>query len=117
MLFSRFVEAFEVTAVQRGVPRWEVDAGIGGMQRIGPPLTQSANAPSSEESRPITNAFRASLSVEIIPFRLVGSGAYLTHLPYVGDLAAGHPVHGLETGSLEDVEELDWITVPQRLAK
>ena len=56
-------------------------------------------------------------AAKIIPFPEVGSGAFKTHLPLVGSLAAGRPFHGLETGSLDASEELDWVEVPAHLAK
>jgi phage repressor protein C with HTH and peptisase S24 domain len=47
----------------------------------------------------------------------VGKGAFKTHLPLVGALAAGQPFHGLETGSSRRRRDLDWIEVPARLAR
>lgn len=58
-----------------------------------------------------------SAAANIIPFAEVGSGAFKTHLPLVGSLAAGSPFHGLETGSLDACEDLDWVRVSERLAK
>lgn len=116
-LFSRFVEAFEVTAAQRGAARWET----------GKPPVAPARMP-----RPTPSPVRYAEAVEkmhcgeerpcyersnIIPFHEVGSGAFKTHLPLVGSLAAGSPFHGLETGSLDGNEDLDWVRVPERLAK
>jgi len=53
----------------------------------------------------------------IVRFSEIGNGAFTTHLPLVGSLAAGVPFHGLETGSLDDTNDLDWVAVPTRLAK
>ena len=53
----------------------------------------------------------------IIPFPEVGAGAFKTHLPLVGFLAAGSPFHGIETGSLDASEDLDWVEVPAHVAK
>lgn len=57
------------------------------------------------------------VTANIIPFPEVGDGAFKTHLPIVGSLAAGNPFHGLEPGSLDASGDLDWIKVPGHLAK
>ncbi len=115
-LFSRFVEAFEITAAQRGAPRWEI-AGVSASS----PLLVSAG------SSPRHHAAALNLETEedlltrpgprIVRFLDVGNGAFKTHLPLVGALAAGQPFHGLETGSLDDAGDLDWIEVPSRVAR
>ncbi len=56
-------------------------------------------------------------TVNIISFPEVGSRAFKTFLPFVGSLAAGRPFHGLETGSLDLIQELDWVEVSARLAR
>jgi SOS-response transcriptional repressor LexA/thioredoxin-like negative regulator of GroEL len=53
----------------------------------------------------------------IVRFADLGSGAFTTHLPVVGSLAAGAAFHGMETGSLDDLEEIDWVEVSTRLAR
>jgi SOS-response transcriptional repressor LexA len=115
-LFSRFVEAFEITAAQRGAPRWEtadisasspvlMNAGLSTQHCAGEVIEQEANevVPTRPDPR-------------IVRFLEVGNGAFKTHLPLVGSLAAGQPFHGLETSSLDDAGDLDWIEVPVRLA-
>jgi SOS-response transcriptional repressor LexA len=53
----------------------------------------------------------------VVCFSEVGKGAFVTHLPLVGSLAAGDPFHGFETASLNDISDLNWIAVPSRLAR
>ena len=116
-LFSRFVEAFEITAAQRGAPRWEttdittsnpvpVDAGLSTQ-------TSAKTMLKKEDSEVVTKSYEP----RIVRFLEVGNGAFKTHLPLVGSLAAGQPFHGLETNSLEEAYDLDWVEVPVRLAK
>ncbi|MEI8311712.1 MAG: S24 family peptidase, partial [Verrucomicrobiota bacterium] len=116
-LFSRFVEAFEVTANQRGAGRWE----IGSPAVPAPPVSRPEPSPvryaEPEEKMHYGEGPAEFAAPNIIPFPDVGSGAFKTHLPFVGSLAAGCPFHGLETGSLAATEELDWVEVPGRLAK
>lgn len=119
LLFSRFVEAFEVTAAQRGAARWEM-----------PGISASGVASEFQRSKPSPVRYPAPegkmhygeeraefTATNIIPFIEVGAGAFKTHLPLIGALAAGSPFHGLEAGSLDACEELDWMRVPERIAK
>ena len=116
-LFARFVEAFEVTANQRGAGRWEVGSPV----VAAPPVSRLEPSPvryaESEEKMHCGEEPAEFAAAKIIPFPEVGSGAFKTHLPLVGSLAAGRPFHGLETGSLDASEELDWVEVPAHLAK
>ena len=115
-LFSRFVEAFEITAAQRGAPRWEIAA-----------VSASSPVPMSAGLSPQHHAAAVKLETDqdllaqsgprIARFLEVGNGAFKTHLPLVGALAAGRPFHGLETSNLDDASDLDWIEVPARLAR
>ncbi len=115
-LFARFVEAFEITAAQRGAPRWEIN----GVSASSPALVSVARSTlqhavtaiglEANEDPPTRQEPR------IVRFLEVGNGAFKTHLPLVGSLAAGQPFHGLETSSLDDASDLDWIEVPVRLA-
>jgi len=132
-LFSRFVEAFETTAAQRGAARWEPGGG-----RVAPILGSMIDAPGSAPY-PIHEEklnFESSLygiienvgiaasgepdpdeELHLLRFDQVGSGAFRTHLPLAASLAAGSPFHGFETENLATLEEFDWIEVPTRLAK
>lgn len=116
-LFARFVEAFEVTANQRGAGRWEIGSPV----VAAPPVSRLEPSPvryaEPEEKMYCGEEPAEFAAANIIPFPEVGSGAFKTHLPLVGSLAAGSPFHGLETGSLDMNEELDWVEVPARLAK
>lgn len=116
-LFSRFVEAFEITAAQRGVPRWE----IAGVLVSSPAFVRSGLATQQQAASVMelgaNEGIQSKQEPRIVCFMEVGNGAFKTHLPLVGSLAAGHPFHGLETSSLDDASDLDWIEVPVRLAK
>jgi ubiquinone/menaquinone biosynthesis C-methylase UbiE/SOS-response transcriptional repressor LexA len=116
-LFSRFVEAFEITAAQRGVPRWET--GI--IAEAAPVLVRPT--PSSvryvEDDLPLSSFAIPNGPVSPIRYGYaeIAGGAFKTHLPIVGSFAAGSPFHGFLADSLDSREDLDWIAVPPHLAK
>lgn len=115
-LFARFVEAFEITAAQRGAPRWEIEK-----VSTSSPVIVSASPSLQPHAASVIELEthqdpKTKLEPRIVRFFGVGKGAFKTHLPLVGSLAAGQPFHGLETSSLDDASELDWIEVPVRLA-
>lgn len=116
-LFSRFVEAFEVTANQRGAERWEIGSPVASVPRMPRPESSPVRYPEPEETMHCGEEPVDRVAANIIPFPQVGAGAFKTHLPFVGSLAAGSPFHGLETGSLDANEDLDWVEVPKRLAR
>lgn len=115
-LFARFVEAFEITAAQRGAPRWEI-ADVSASS----PVPLSAGLSPRLHAAPVkletTGDLLTQSGPHIVRFSEVSKRAFKTHLPLVGALAAGQPFHGLETSNLEDASDLDWIEVPARLAK
>ena len=115
-LFSRFVEAFEITAAQRGAPRWEI-AGVS----VSSPVPVNAGLSTRHHAAAVEQETDEDLQsmpgLRIVRFLKVGKGAFKTHLPLVGALAAGQPFHGLETSNLDDASDLDWIEVPARLAR
>ena len=118
-LFSRFVEAFEITAAQRGAPRWEIADTM-----ISPPAPMPATAklPTRQKAEASVEegkyqAAPTTSDPPVVCFSEVGNGAFVTHLPLVGSLAAGDPFHGFETASLNDIGDLNWIAVPSRLAR
>jgi SAM-dependent methyltransferase/SOS-response transcriptional repressor LexA len=115
-LFSRFVEAFEITAAQRGAPRWEIP----GIPASSPVIVNTEIViphPAASVEFKVNENPQTLLEPRSIGFLEVGKRAFKTHLPLVGSLAAGQPFHGLETGSLVDAGDLDWIEVPERLAR
>ncbi|MCC5835086.1 MAG: methyltransferase domain-containing protein [Opitutales bacterium] len=103
-LFTRFVEAFETTATQRGAARWEPAR-----------QTTASTAPRTT----IAAAFDSPETERQIPFPIheIGDGAFRTHLPIVASLAAGTPFQGFETRDLNWLEDCDWLEVPSSLAK
>jgi SAM-dependent methyltransferase/SOS-response transcriptional repressor LexA len=118
-LFSRFVEAFEITAAQRGAPRWEI---LVDTVTITEPVSfrgkVAALYHSTSEGLNKTNEAAATTNdLGVVCFSEVGTGAFVTHLPLVGSLAAGDPFHGFDTSSLDDISDLSWIAVPSRLAR
>lgn len=115
-LFSRFVEAFEITAAQRGAPRWEI-ANVSVFNPVLVSAGQSTCHHTAAVKLETDEELQAIPGPRIIRFLEVGDGAFKTHLPLVGSLAAGQPFHGLETSNLDDASDLDWIEVPARLAR
>lgn len=119
LLFSRFVEAFEVTAAQRGAARWEMPgvSASGVASEFLRPEPSPVRYPEPEEKLRGGGEPAGFVAANIIPFSEVGTGAFKTHLPIVGSLAAGNPFHGIEPGSLDASRDLDWIKVPGHLVK
>ena len=119
LLFSRFVEAFEVTAAQRGAARWEMPGvsacGVG--SEFLRTETSPVRYPEPEGKMYCGEGSAEFEAANIIPFPEVGARAFKTHLPLIGSLAAGSPFHGIETGSLDASEDLDWVEVPAHVAK
>ena len=116
-LFSRFVEAFEITAAQRGAPRWET----GTIAEAAPVLIRPT--PSSiryaEEDVLLTSVAIPTGPASPIRYGYaeIADGAFKTHLPIVGSFAAGSPFHGFLADSLDSREDFDWVAVPLHLAK
>lgn len=118
-LFTRFVEAFEITAAQRGAPRWDPSTAALARTQSRPPRPKPAPPPDPvrEEQDLVGEAPDKEAAARILPFHEVGSGAFKTHLPLVASLAAGLPFHGFETSDLTAAEDLGWIPVPPQLAR
>jgi SOS-response transcriptional repressor LexA len=122
-LFSRFVEAFEITACQRGAGRWEpavknfvpqaVLAGSDTAICASKSMIQSQSVLSDVEFGDETQVPDG----KIVAFEQVGSEAFKTYLPLVGKIAAGSPFHGISNDSLDYLCDLDWVLVPKKLAK
>lgn len=114
LLFSRFVEAFELTASQRGAERWQWE----GLKDLPSSAAIHRMAPSPvrypEAQERILMETPPETKVEIIDSPELSGGAFTTHLPVIGALAAGSAFHGIETGSLEDLDGLRWMAVPTR---
>lgn len=136
-LFSRFVEAFETTAAQRGAARWEPAGAVSSRftpdRIVLPDLTPypktderlflGASAISADkvgvlavDREPKATAVRDQ-ERRLLRFDEVGPGAFRSYLPLAASLAAGLPFHGFETEDLAVLEEFDWIEVAERLAK
>jgi len=116
-LFARFVEAFEITAAQRGAPRWEIYSLTAYSPALADTSSISRQPSATVASLKPDDVPATRIEPSIVRFSEVRNGAFKTHLPLVGSLAAGEPFHGLDTGSLDDASDLDWIAVPPRLAR
>lgn len=132
-LFSRFVEAFETTAAQRGAARWEpqgkpaidVKTATAVMPKFAPyPLSEEklhfGSAITGVREQDETSASDDNDVVDqphLLRFDEIAEGAFSTHLPLAASLAAGSPFHGFETEDLAHFEEFDWIKVPESLAR
>jgi SOS-response transcriptional repressor LexA len=119
LLFNRFVEAFEVTAVQRGAERWETSAAAARdtsskVIRLHAPVTYY---PEAEEGLICREAGPQPSGNPPLSFHEVGDKAFRTHLPILGDIAAGRPFHGFESDSIGQLEDVLWIEVPIGLAR
>jgi SAM-dependent methyltransferase/SOS-response transcriptional repressor LexA len=118
-LFSRFVEAFEITAAQRGAPRWEIPGNAEKVEEIGDLKPSFPGIPKNgqvEFVQPGIEAKTQRFDRPLLQYSDIADGAFKTHLPLVGSLAAGGPIHGFLTGSLDDIEDLSWLEIPTRLS-
>ena len=117
-LFARMVEACEITATQRGAERWQPDDFTG--VAMSKPLRVAPAAgpyyPIVEERLVVSSVLDEREAPQMIPFSQIQQEAFIRYLPVVGSLAAGGPFHGMETGGINDAEELDWVAVPQKMA-
>lgn len=131
-LFSRFVEAFETTATQRGAGRWEPQGNrsksLGlvtlALPRIAPyPIAEETLYSASQltgigetDEPPRASENERDESNRLFRFDEIGNGAFRTYLPVAASLAAGSAFHGFIAGALHELEEFDWIKVPSSVA-
>jgi len=102
LLFASFSESVEVTAMQRGVERWQPDLPeIVGMDRV----RASVKVLEKAAIKP------PDLEPQIFSFEEIkNSNGKLDALPLVGSIAAGSPFSGFDVGGLlSDPCELDWL--------
>jgi SOS-response transcriptional repressor LexA len=119
LLFNRFVEAFEVTAVQRGAERWETSV-IAASTRptdVIRPKAPVTYYPEGEEGLVCREVAPLPTDDGRLPYHEVGDKAFRTHLPLLGDIAAGGPFHGFESDSIGQLEDVPWLQVPIGLAR
>lgn len=119
-LFNRFVEAFEVTAHQRGASRWQPNSfRATKIKRTDPIPKRPPSTLAEERICGMANLTAVTSDTNFIrtPFHELGDGAYRTHLPLVASLAAGEAFHGFETSDLANIEELDWVAVSPDLIR
>ena len=116
-LFSRFIEAFEITATQRGIERWQPDGFVAVKK---PTSARPQPVPvcyaSDEEQMDPSRVYVEAVGPKFVSFSEVGQDAFVRYLPIVGSVAAGLPFHGMDTENLTNVSDLDWIEVSPRMA-
>jgi len=119
LLFERFVEAFEVTASQRGAARWEMPKleATGVAEEFIRFESAELRYLVAEERIYPEDSEEPGDAVMLISFEEVGSAAFRSYLPVLGGLAAGEAFHGFETDSMDDLEGLDWVKVPDRMVR
>jgi hypothetical protein len=119
LLFERFVEAFEVTACQRGAARWEMPKleAMGVAQEFIRFESSGFRYLGAEERIYPEDSQEPRDAVVMVSFEEVGSAAFRSYLPVLGGLAAGEAFHGFETESMDDLEGLDWVKVPDRMVR
>lgn len=117
LLFTRFVEACEITATLRGAERWQpADFAAAATPRAPRPRPGPLPYPRGEEGLALAAVREGGTHPEVLTFPEVADRAFTHFLPLVGSLAAGAPFHGFDAQGLSDLESLDWIEVPRHLA-
>lgn len=105
--FTALLDAAELVAIQRGVPRWEAPADVSVAGRDGC-LRPSASAP---KPAPVAESLPSP-----VPFSDLAHGEpFRVALPLVADLAAGPLAAGFASGTLDAWAEFDWYRVPANL--
>jgi phage repressor protein C with HTH and peptisase S24 domain len=115
-LFSRFVEAFEITAAQRGAPRWEAGIITEAAPRLVRPTPSSTRYAEDDLSLPVFASPSEPASLTRLTYSEIPNAAFKSALPILGSFAAGDPFQGFEAGSLDDLQDLEWVEVPPKLA-
>jgi len=105
-LFATFAEAVEITAIQRGVDRWEpafknisvnlrpfsVERDVSDNQ-----VTNMLEEERAEDAiREDSHKFVAKTELNLFNYNQISGKAFVEYLPFAGDVAAGIPMHDLE---------------------
>ena len=123
-LFARFTEAFETTASQRSVPRWspsEFQFTTGKASSESDSISKIPKPRLTNKAQPakavLKKTEQSPARIEIVPNHEVGTGKFVTHLPFLTSLAAGDPFRGFHSERIEGIEDLDWVKVPSEKVK
>ncbi len=108
-LFATFAEAIEITAIQRGVERWQPASFA---------ATGTEGAFSGRDV--ICRGSNIEKKIEIIKFSyedIPAKEAFIRFLPFAGKLTAGLAPHfGFDLGNLDiEARSIQWIEAPQKL--
>ncbi len=123
--FNALLDAAEMVALQRGVPRWEPS-----MQSATPGAAtgSASHRRSSFASRSLPRAGIQPLErtpprqaprqseTKTHDFADIRAEAFIRYLPLVGKLAAGVPLSGFEIADLDAAAGCRWVAVPEHLA-
>jgi phage repressor protein C with HTH and peptisase S24 domain/SAM-dependent methyltransferase len=135
--FAALTEAVETVALQRGVERWQPapSAAAASKERASLRLRNAAESESYDagdslyQPPPPLPALELDGKRSVAHYHMLPQGrtlldpaevpqlAFKSALPIVAELAAGPFFDGFETGQLSDLNELDWIAVPEKLCK
>lgn len=120
LLFARFAESMESTAIQRGSTRWEPATFTASRARksSSAPTEQVATTPTVPAVLPQPELETPTLPHPLIPFAELGERAWSEALPWVGRLAAGPRFHGFTIENLDtEAPDCSWVRVPEPLAR
>ncbi len=123
-LFSRLVEAVELTAFRRCVPRWEPPAQSAAVRMPSSARGKRANSnafPAQSHMNqpaagPGARLVEQESAFEIRNYADIRGEAFVRYLPVIGTLAAGAAYTGFDISDLKYATECPWIIVPDRLA-
>ncbi len=104
--FAALVEAVETLAIQRHLDRWEPASAIRQFHAA-PPVPTVSEPPRTADWRPTL----------IHDADEIRRRAFITALPIVGSLAAGPFFDGFETRNPACLEDVDWVEVPESVAR
>jgi SAM-dependent methyltransferase/phage repressor protein C with HTH and peptisase S24 domain len=115
-LFGRLVEAVEITAVQRCVPRWDPKIKTTPRVRV-VVTTQTPSQPEIQVHGQSTEQHTQPLDEPVLhDFEYIQDEAFVRYLPMVGALAAGAPFSGFDISDIDAATGCQWIEVPERWA-
>lgn len=125
MLFGRLVEAVEITAVQRCVPRWDPTIQTATRRKSKPSSarirvvvkSQPSSQPEVQTQGQRTEHHTQPLDEPALyDFTEIQNDAFVRYLPMVGALAAGAPFSGFDISDIDAATGCQWIEVPERWA-
>jgi phage repressor protein C with HTH and peptisase S24 domain len=129
-LFGGLAEAVEITAVQRGVGRWQPEKISVLVQWPARPAASPVPYPEARSSSayvtdlkeekfpaaPPVTAGRSTPTGPLFVYADIEAEAFQRYLPVVASLAAGAPFDGFEVDGLDWAPQCSWVEVPRHLA-